>query len=300
MTQEHRSTFGPGKVSDAFGCPLSKLSLDQSLASTTMRVFRKASRSQELGHIKTAGSDRGFLVGLSVTDGHVRTMLNRGHVLSHHFGNGAIYVRDLSEDYSADLRGAFDFMLFEIPSSSMTHFVEDRGAASISLSPTVGSQDALLANLGRAMLPLLADPSRASPMFVELMTLAVGTHLVQQYGGQPLPLTKRTQRLSANQEAQAKEMLVANIVGEASVTEIATAFDLSPSQFIRMFRASTGMTPHRWLVEQRILKACDLLLDPNNSLDKIAAWCGFSDQSHFTRVFSAHRGVPPGKWRRDA
>jgi transcriptional regulator GlxA family with amidase domain len=33
-------------------------------------------------------------------------------------------------------------------------------------------------------------------------------------------------------------------------------------------------------------------------LADVALACGFADQSHFTRVFSAATGLPPGAWRR--
>jgi AraC-like DNA-binding protein len=59
-----------------------------------------------------------------------------------------------------------------------------------------------------------------------------------------------------------------------------------------------GMPPHRWLLLQRVLHAKSLLRDPLRPLADIAAACGFTDQSHFTRVFTSIVGASPGAWRK--
>src|SRR5436189_163530 len=71
-----------------------------------------------------------------------------------------------------------------------------------------------------------------------------------------------------------------------SLPELARACKLSPGHFARAFRKMTGQPPHRWLMEQRIEKAKQLLVDSTLSLAQIALTCGFADQSHFTRVFA--------------
>ena len=82
------------------------------------------------------------------------------------------------------------------------------------------------------------------------------------------------------------------------LAELARACKLSPSHFARAFRQTTGRPPHRWLVEQRIEKAKQLLVDTTLSLAQIAQNCGFADQSHFTRVFAQLVQSSPGQWRR--
>jgi AraC-like DNA-binding protein len=74
---------------------------------------------------------------------------------------------------------------------------------------------------------------------------------------------------------------------------------LSPSQFGRAFKTSTGTTPHLWHLDARIEGAKRLLLDRRNRLVDIALDTGFSEQSHFTRAFNSATGVSPGAWRRN-
>jgi len=49
-----------------------------------------------------------------MNDGHQRRIQRGKHASTHTFEAGSIYIRDFSEDYRADLRGVFDFMLVEM------------------------------------------------------------------------------------------------------------------------------------------------------------------------------------------
>jgi len=86
----------------------------------------------------------------------------------------------------------------------------------------------------------------------------------------------------------------------AAIHGAARACSLSRSHFSRAFKASTGLSPTHWRMEQRVRRAQALLEHPDRSLVDIAAECGFADQSHFTNVFSRFRRQSPGAWRRDA
>jgi AraC family transcriptional regulator len=59
------------------------------------------------------------------------------------------------------------------------------------------------------------------------------------------------------------------------------------------------MPPHRWVRSFRVQRAKELLERSPHSLALVAYECGFSDQSHMTRVFSAAVGITPGAWRRN-
>jgi AraC family transcriptional regulator len=74
---------------------------------------------------------------------------------------------------------------------------------------------------------------------------------------------------------------------------------LSTSYFARAFRTSTGLAPHQWLAHRRVEVAKYLLRQQRGSLREIALACGFSDQSHFTRVFTRIVGSSLGAWRRN-
>ena len=83
-----------------------------------------------------------------------------------------------------------------------------------------------------------------------------------------------------------------------SLKQIAAHCGLSRSYFEKAFKVSLGTPPHRWLVQQRIQRAGEKLEHTNDSVSSIAVNCGFTDQSHLTRVFGAIVGSSPAAWRR--
>ena len=84
-----------------------------------------------------------------------------------------------------------------------------------------------------------------------------------------------------------------------SLKQVAAHCGLSRSYFEKAFKVSVGTPPHRWLVRQRIERAGEMLERTNDSIGGIALSCGFTDQSHFTRVFRTVVGSSPAAWRRE-
>ncbi|KVE37748.1 AraC family transcriptional regulator [Burkholderia sp. TSV86] len=83
---------------------------------------------------------------------------------------------------------------------------------------------------------------------------------------------------------------------DASLSELAALARMSRYQLIRAFRDATGLTPHAWQTNQRINQARERLR-AGHDIARVAHDLGFSDQSHFQRVFKAYTGVTPGSYR---
>jgi AraC family transcriptional regulator len=99
---------------------------------------------------------------------------------------------------------------------------------------------------------------------------------------------------------RAVEYMEANLLEEVRLSELAQATGLSPSHFARAFKVSMGLTPHRWLIEQRILRAKQLMTKHAKPISVAANLAGFATQSHFTKAFRRVTGTTPGSWLRNA
>jgi transcriptional regulator GlxA family with amidase domain len=95
----------------------------------------------------------------------------------------------------------------------------------------------------------------------------------------------------------ARDTIDANLEEELSLEQLAHECRLSVTHFAKAFARSTGIPPHRWLMQRRVDVAKDLMLTTDSSLVEISLKCGFSDQSHFTKVFAEATGETPGRWR---
>lgn len=80
-----------------------------------------------------------------------------------------------------------------------------------------------------------------------------------------------------------------------SLETLGAELALSPRQIQRRLKAATGLSPSQYLLEKRLARAAELLMDGNKST-YVAHATGFSQQSHFTRRFKERYGVTPGQY----
>jgi AraC family transcriptional regulator len=85
-----------------------------------------------------------------------------------------------------------------------------------------------------------------------------------------------------------------------TVAELAEEVGVHPIHVWKSFRHWYGQTPKDYSRRVRIDRAKALLVESRSPLSEIAAELGFSDESHFIRVFKAAERVTPAKYRRDA
>jgi AraC-like DNA-binding protein len=161
----------------------------------------------------------------------------------------------------------------------------------------VGRPDLVLAQIARTVLPHLGA-GRPPALALDQLELIIASHLLQRYGdARPTRAAKRG-GLAPWQRRRVVELLDTNIAGDVRLADLARACQLSVSHFARSFKASFGVTCHRWLTEHRIERAKQLLATTDVSLADVATRSGFADQAAFTRAFHRVAGVPPGQWRR--
>jgi AraC family transcriptional activator FtrA len=83
-----------------------------------------------------------------------------------------------------------------------------------------------------------------------------------------------------------------------TISELARRQHLTPRTLIRRFTAATGAPPLRWLLAQRVRKACSLLESTDASPARIAALCGLGSEPNLRHHFARVVGVPPVEYRR--
>jgi RpiB/LacA/LacB family sugar-phosphate isomerase len=88
-----------------------------------------------------------------------------------------------------------------------------------------------------------------------------------------------------------------NLKRDLSVTELAGVVGMSQYYFSKLFKMSTGTTPHQYVMRQRVERAQDLLREGQMPLAEVATEVGFETQSHFTSVFRRLVGATPKKYR---
>jgi transcriptional regulator GlxA family with amidase domain len=84
---------------------------------------------------------------------------------------------------------------------------------------------------------------------------------------------------------------------EQTVEGLARRANMSARSFARHFQAMVGTTPYRWLLDQRITAAQDLLERSRLPIEEVAARCGFTTAAAFRQQFARRVGTSPHRYR---
>lgn len=214
-------------------------------------------------------------------------------------GNFTLY--DYSRVWKADLRSAFDCVNFHISRRALLALEEEIGPRpfeGFNLLPGADITDPVVQGIVGSIVPMLNGRSDTNQLVLDYIGTGLLIHLAATYGAAPQASGFVRGGLTPLQLSRATSLLDANLDGRLNLTDIARECGLSPSYFARAFKVSTGMPPHKWLMDRRLDKAVDLLRNSALSIGEIARVCGFSDQAHFTRAFRAAKGMPPATWQK--
>ncbi|MFE0751327.1 GlxA family transcriptional regulator [Gordonia sp. NPDC058843] len=92
--------------------------------------------------------------------------------------------------------------------------------------------------------------------------------------------------------------LTANLDRDISIDDMASRMHMSGRTFARRFVDEVGISPRRWLTEQRVLSAKNLLESTTASVDEVARQVGFTSATLLRHHFAASVGVSPLVYRR--
>ena len=217
----------------------------------------------------------------------------------------SIKCYDFRETWSVDIWYPVDSFHAFIPFSALDDITDNLKCPKIDrldIPAALDFRDGVMFSLVQALLPLLARPWEANTLFTDHVFAAMVTHLATTYGGFKCRDIRadslRRGMLTPSQEHRVTSMLLDDIAADWKIEDLAVACGLSRAHFMRAFKQTMGMPPHRWLLGQRVSRAKQLLDAGDMPISEIALEVGFADQAHLTRVFSAWVGIGPGHWRR--
>jgi len=104
--------------------------------------------------------------------------------------------------------------------------------------------------------------------------------------------------LAGWQQKKVAQYIEEHLLEDISLPTLAHVAQLSPFHFLRAFKQSFGLPPHRYMSRLRIERAKSLLADPAMSVTQIGSHLGFSETSSFTTTFRKHTGLTPTAYRR--
>lgn len=144
----------------------------------------------------------------------------------------------------------------------------------------------------------LRDGGSGGRLYAESLATALAVHLLRRYGTAAPAQARRTGGLGPAPFRRVIDYINANLNGELALAELAAVARLSPHHFGAAFKTTSGVSPHRYVIERRVERARALLRDRQHTLPEVALAAGFASQSHLTVNFRRVTGLTPARYRR--
>jgi AraC family transcriptional regulator len=136
-------------------------------------------------------------------------------------------------------------------------------------------------------------------LFLDSIEQALAVALVNGYAVRTCSVQTYRGGLGCARLRRIKEFVDAKIEDELTLCEMAQSVELSTAHFSRMFRKSTGESPHHFVLRHRIERAKEMLRAAEARVLDVAVACGFKTQQHFARVFRRMCGASPTEYRQE-
>jgi AraC family transcriptional regulator len=257
--------------------------------------------AQDSGAFPDPASDSYNLI--LCTSGHAAhcEMTFGGSLHASYVKPNSISVAPLRTECNYELSAAHQILVFQLPGQLIRSARQALGVGGVDDLGVLHSglfQDWSLAQEMQRMWRSAAEAPRAD-IDLETMVVDLSERLVRM----SLSATSaKPQRLHLTWRALQRviEFVDAQIGNALPLELLAGIAHLSEFHFVRAFKAQVGVTPHQYVMAQRVERAKALLKRQHSGLADVAYACGFSSHQHLSTVFKAFEGRTPAEFRRVA
>lgn len=165
---------------------------------------------------------------------------------------------------------------------------------------TLDSRSPVIESIARMAFDELqrGDDATATNLYADSIANLLAIQLLREYSSRKmLPPKRYVNGLTNKKLALVLDLIESDLSQDLSLKVLANAAGLSEYHFLRMFKHSTGLTPHQYVINQRIERAKELLQKSDMSITEISYLLGFSTPAHFTHHFRRKTGFTPRELR---
>jgi AraC family transcriptional regulator len=175
----------------------------------------------------------------------------------------------------------------------------DGAYGEVELRPSRKFADPRLSGMVAAVHAEMVAGFPSGRLFLDSVEQAMAVTLVNGHAVRHRPAQTYRGGLGSARLRRIKELVHARMEDDLSLDEMAQSVGLSTAHFARMFRKSTGETPHQFVLRQRLERAKAMLRAPDARVLDVAVACGFKTQQHFAQAFRDLWGASPTDYRQD-
>lgn len=162
----------------------------------------------------------------------------------------------------------------------------------VELAPHFATPDPLICQLGLTLKAELESNGLGSRLYAETIANLLAVHLLHHYSIRKPVIRDYTGGLPKYKLQQVIDYINAHLEESLGLEELAQVVQMSSGYFSRLFKQSTGLAPHQYLIQCRVNRA-KYLLSRGNAIADVAYKVGFANQAHLNYHFKRLLGVTP-------
>lgn len=191
-----------------------------------------------------------------------------------------------------------DFLVLRLEEAFVTHVAIELGYHSpIEIIPSLGVVNPQIQYIGLALKAELESGCLSGRLYGESLATALASYLLQQHSTSGHRVQDFTGGLPKYKLCSAIEYINENLDRDLTLVELASVVQMSTYYFARLFKQSTGLTPHQYVLNCRIERAKMLLKTRKLSITEICKLVGFHSPSHFIALFRKFTKMTPKAYR---
>ena len=167
----------------------------------------------------------------------------------------------------------------------------------VELVQAIQTRDSQIEAIMMMLLAQLHQASFGDQLYVDSLANVLAVHLLRHHATTRQSLQIGNSGLSQRQLLQVLDYIDAHLGCEIKLANLAQLVDISQFHFGRLFKQSLGLSPHKYLLQQRVERAKQLLKQTDQSIADIALDCGFNSHSHLSGQFRRLTGMTPRAYR---
>ncbi|WP_017317808.1 helix-turn-helix domain-containing protein [Mastigocladopsis repens] len=221
-----------------------------------------------------------------------------GRLLSKRFTHGEITILPPGLPCKGVYLEASDFLVLRLQPALVTQVAQELGYADcIEIAPSLGVVSPQIQHIGLALKAELESGCLSGRLYGESLATALASYLLQQHSTSKQRVQEMSGGLPNYKLCSTLEYINDNLENELTLAQLASVVQMSPYHFARLFKKSTGFTPHQYVMNCRIERAKILLAEKKLSVVEICEYVGFRSPSHFIALFRKHTSMTPKAYR---